>query len=167
MIKRMCRLYRNISLVALLILAPISVAQAADRIPNDIRTAQQRLQGQQLQVVKQYISTWVSQLSSGDPEAVAEARGQLMEPTSPGASAIFVTGYSAEAARQLNSLLQHEQMLVRLNTMIVASTLTGSGVADMVVEAVDDPSPAVRYWAGRTVIKVQTVVGEGEDEQTS
>lgn len=124
----------------------------ASKIPYDVVTATVALSPSQLAHIEQYLEDKVARLVEGDPEEVVRARRQLIEPLSwAGGTEIFNLAYSSAAAYRLNQAVKSDQLLVRLNAMIVVHALDDPGVLGLVVKGLADPNPAVRYWAGKSV----------------
>jgi hypothetical protein len=124
-------------------------AQPASLSTEVVMSSSSLSNGQQAQVDR-YVTGWVDQLLSNDPEHIANGRRHLIDPFSlPGVTPLFITAYSPAISRELISrkALANESALVRINAMIVASRLTDAGVVLLIRQGLEDKTPAVRYWA--------------------
>jgi hypothetical protein len=128
---------------------PPDIAQAT-KITNAELTPAQRTQ------VTNFVTGWTRILREGDDQQITQARDKLRGELAGGGSGFFRVFYSATLAGNLGAGLdpQRNSLLVRLNTILVARSLISEGVVDLIVDAADDPAPAVRYWAAAIVCPI-------------
>ncbi len=126
----------------------------APRLPSEVFAADP-VTPDQLRLIEAYAELWVPQLlgdgtNQGGESQVVSARNELIQPLSfPGVSADFRTQYSRIISRRLSGAVAPDRPLIhRLNTLIVAARLQlDANVFALLLQALEDPSPAVRYWA--------------------
>ena len=124
-------------------------------IPGDIRQADSALTDGQQSEIDAYVGGWLEALTSGEASRIARGRARLRSPLEPGASAIFYSAYSTALSNRLPRALEAEDELVRVNAMIVAARLRTAGAFRLIVTGLSDASPGVRYWAAKTVTRLQ------------
>lgn len=122
------------------------------KIPYDVVTATSTLSVEQQRMINNYISHRTELLFRGTKDQVVKSRQELIEPLGwAGGTKIFHLAYSSAANRYLSQGLDSDQLLVRLNTMIVAHDLKDPGVMGLIQKGLMDASPSVRYWAGKAI----------------
>ena len=125
------------------------------KIPYRVVTANTALAGDDQKHIDQYISEKVTELTGGTPEEVVRARHKLIEPLLwAGGTEIFHLAYSSSASHQLSEAINSDDLHVRLNTMIVVNSLNDAGIVSLIRKGLADESPAVRYWAGKSVSQI-------------
>ena len=141
----------------------VSSARAQELLPNGIVTVTGPFSGEQHDVTDKYIGRWVRDLLEGkSPGLISEARRKLLEPLRrPGATNEFKGQYSAKVGTAIAAGATSQNMLVRLNTMVIAAALWGGYGLDIARVDVADPVTAVRYWAAKAIADALT-----QDERT-
>lgn len=127
----------------------------AQNLPADIVQSAAALNEAQLRTVDAFITPAVQQLAtSADDAQVAAARRKLVEPFGMGGTDLFKNEYTRRLSARLNTagaLATEARPAVRLNAMIVVSYMTDPSALPLVEQGLQDPSPAVRFWAARAV----------------
>ncbi|MEX0654530.1 MAG: hypothetical protein WD534_04800 [Phycisphaeraceae bacterium] len=140
-----------------------ALAQEAPRLRADVLMAEE-LTEEIRQSIAMYVTHWAGQLQSEDAQRVAEARRRLLEPVRGGrVSEAFTGHYSEQAGAELRPALDSDQLVVRLNAIIVVTRLSGEAALPLIEQGMTDDSPAVRYWA---IKAVQTVEFADQDKST-
>lgn len=122
------------------------------KIPYDIVVSTTPLSSSQLARIDEYVSLYVNQISQGQPALIRTARQSLVEPFSwVGATGVFTQAYSASAGERLLRLIRSDNVMVRLNAMIITATLRDTSAVRLIELGLTDTSPAVRYWAGKAI----------------
>lgn len=123
------------------------------KIPYDVVTAATALSVDQQETINRYINHRTELLLQGTKEQIIKARQELTEPlTWAGGTKIFHLAYSSAANHHLSLGLDSNQLLVRLNTMIVVHDLKAPDIVDLIIKkGLTDSSPSVRYWAGKAI----------------
>jgi hypothetical protein len=139
-------------LVLMLCLAHTPHVAAQPSLPPDVFTASPLTSAQQQQV-QDFVAQWGGVLrGGGELTQIVDARGRLQQPLLIQTSDDFREAYSNAIARELEPALADESLVIRLNAMIVASRLSFTpAVVDLIAQAMQDESPAVRYWAVKAV----------------
>ncbi len=142
----------RLAVVVILVCILASVAEAQRKIPYGVVTATTALTPAQQAHVEDYLDDKTQALTEGNPDEVVQARQELIEPLAwAGGTDIFHLAYSAAASHRLTQAVNSDQLHVRLNAMIVVSSLHDPGVVRLIQKGLADPSPAIRYWAGKAV----------------
>jgi len=128
-----------------------STAAGQQLLPSGITATTEPFTGPQVAAVEDYADQWAGQLIAGQsPTAISTARKRLLEPMQrPGATAVFKAQYSARLVTALNPGVASDNVLVRLNVMIVAAAMTDGYGLDLARRAMTDEATAVRYWAAK------------------
>jgi len=118
-------------------------------ISNSIMTADRQWRASERQAVQEYVDYYAQRLNrANDTQVISNARQNLVSRIqTPGATPIAKDQYSAIVANAIAPAMQRKSALARLSGTIVAGSLFGGHAVDMVAEAMQDESPAVRYWA--------------------
>lgn len=142
----------TLGVVALALVVSVSAprARAAESLPTETITAAS-LSMDQAAKIDQYIAAAVADLKQAKESAVTPARHVLLEPLGLGPSDAFLRYYRQHVATALTPLLAHKDLLVRLNAMIVLDRVGGADAVPIAGKALADASPAVRYWAAKTI----------------
>ena len=157
-----CRGLRSRALATLIALVCVFGSQAgfAAGLPSSVLQASGSLSSGQLQTVQQYVSPLVKQLGSGDVSEVVKARAALLSPLRDSAATDdFKADYSQLLLKPLSQTLSSGPLIVRLNAMIVIAHLRGSDLLGPAATALQDKSPAVRYWGAKAI--KQAVIESG------
>ncbi|MFP4145922.1 MAG: HEAT repeat domain-containing protein [Phycisphaeraceae bacterium] len=146
-----------ILLAACLLLAAPAAAQ--DRLSADLVTAEAHDQPQRQQI-RDYAAQWLEVLLQGQPEQIPQARSRLLQPLNMEPSDSFLSIYApalqpeddgADGPVLSQGLQSDKPLATRLNTIIVLTNLPGQQSIDLLVDALEDPNPAVRYWAAKAI----------------
>ncbi len=151
-------------LLMFVLVAAAASTSAQERLPGEVVRAEGTWTSSQREQVTRHIERWADQMLSGeDPQQIAIARAQLIEPlTRPGSTAAFRDQYSQALVGPLGPGSAPDQPVpVRLNTLIVVGKMAGGYGLDLIIDGLDDPSSAVRYWAGKAAAE-----NLGEDGQS-
>ena len=135
------------------LLAPVTGALAQPQLPQAVRQAD-RIGGTEREQIRDFCDHWVGQLTDFEGEdealgAVAEARQRLAGVFDGDISSTFRREYERMLGDRLAEALGHDEMVVRLNAMIVASNFRTSAIAPLLESAATDENAAIRYWAAR------------------
>lgn len=150
---------------AFLCVASVAAAQT-NKIPYEIVTATSALSGAQRQEIDRYAQDMIARLTFGTLNEAVQARKDLIEPMSwAGSSDIFHLAYSSAVSGRLSQAIGSEQVHVRLNAMIVVGSLRDPGTVGLIQKGLADPTPAVRYWAGKAISQVGVQASLSETEQ--
>ena len=123
-------------------------------IPSDTITAES-ISPDQLRTIQQMIEENVSALESGDFKAIKDARKRLVDPLRfPGKTPAFDKAYQTGICERMSDTVVAEDVVVRMNAMIVVSYLTQPIAIPRVLPGLTDDSPGVRYWASRGAYSV-------------
>lgn len=134
--------------LGLLIAAP---ARAQVDIGQDVKIAAS-LTAEQAQQVDQYVGEQMNGIISGNPDRVVDGRQKLLSQfRTPGASDAFLNAMSNAVMKSMKEAVEHEELLVRLNAMIVATRLTTPEAIDVLRDALKDDSAAVRFWGAKAL----------------
>ena len=127
--------------------------QPPSRIPGDILSSTQPLTEEQAQAVQEYVTGWSQVLiQAPTPDRISEARAELLNPLrSQVSTPTFLQQYVPLVIGAIEPAVGSENMLVKLNALIVASQLPADQTVDLAIGALRDPTPAVRYWAAKLV----------------
>jgi len=117
------------------------------RLPGSALGSQGQVSEKDQQQIVAYIEYWVKQLQSSDPEAVATARGRLIEAYSQGGTETFINYYDQNLANRIAAGMSAKEVAGRLNTQIVARFIRHEKVADVIKAGLRDASSAVAYQA--------------------
>ncbi len=148
----------SVMLAACLLLTVSVEALAQPQITDALRRADRIAPGSpEERQVRQFCEHWVNQMLAYDDEgeddglvAVATARSRLVSVFEATLSTAFRRVYERILGGLLVSALDHEHMVVRLNSMVVASHFRTDAVVPLLETAAEDANPAVRYWSART-----------------
>lgn len=156
---------RGVWAVVLLCCVP-AVSTARTKIPYSTITANGAVTSDQLSDIESYLDERIPLLLEGSEAEVVRARRELIEPLSwAGGTPIFHLAYSSATANRLPQAIKAEQLLVRLNAMIIINSLNDPGVVTLIKSGLEDKSPAVRYWAGKAVNQTITNrMSDGEQQ---
>jgi len=135
--------------VVLSMISPV-LAQSGPALDDAIMRLDGRWNSEQRRQAERYIQAYARQLNAADvPQTLADARQSLIAKLqTPGATTTAKDQYSAIAATAIEPAVGRDNSpLARLNAMIVAGSLFGGHAINLVVDAMDDPSVAVQYWA--------------------
>ncbi len=133
----------------LMLLAPTS--QAQDTIRQQIKIADV-LDEAQKQEVRAYVDQRMQVLIDGQPGRLVTARRELLSQfRTPGAKQAFLDEMSKAVMSTMPQAVEHEDVLVRLNAMIIATQLTIPEALDLLRGALKDQSAAVRYWGAKAI----------------
>ncbi len=153
------------SMVAVLLTQP---ALGQNRIPYDIVTTESALTADQRERIEAYVDLRLAWLLKGQSDQVTQAREELIEPFGlVGASRIFTLAYSAAVSKRLINVIHSNDLLVRINTMIVAASLIDPGVVRLIEIGLTDDNPAMRYCAAKAVGDADTVDVPGTRRELS
>ena len=143
-----------VALFAIVLAASLSDsahAQDQEALAMDIITAD-NLTGQQRNNIDSYVARHGGDLIAGEPAQLATARRALLAPWGvDDATAAFRQHYRAALAEQIDAALASDEVLVRLNGMILAARVELELDEPRLLELLADDSPAVRYWAAAAV----------------
>ena len=130
----------------------VGTAAAQTKIPYDVVTASSVLTPTQQQQIEAYLTDKTALLIDGSPNEIALARQQMIEPLYwAGGTEIFHLAYSSIAGRLLAKGMDSDRLQVRLNAMIIVSSLNDPGVVILIEKGLADESSAIRYWAAKSV----------------
>ncbi len=132
--------------IAVIVSVP-SPALAQDTLPSSVTRVEGQWTDSQRDDAIAYINRWM--FAEGDaPATIADKRKKLREPLErPGATVDFQGQYSDRLAIALDGLDASENDLIRLNALICVAALQGVSGVDLATGALDDPHPAVQFWA--------------------
>lgn len=131
---------------------------AVPNIPSSVISSPTQITSDQRQAISQYIQTLVGQIKSlqGDQESqLPRLRQLLVEPLrQPAVSSFFLTAYGNELAGQLAQAMKSDSELIRVNGVILAQR-SQHLATDLMIAALADECPAVRYWAAKSIGQMQ------------
>jgi hypothetical protein len=109
-------------------------------------------QRKQIEDYAKYFSRLLT--ASTTPQSLVEARERLMLPMrGNGLSPAFRDFYAQTVLAEVRPLAQSQDLVIKMNGLIIASDMPASGVADMAIDTLKDPSAAVRYWAAKAIAR--------------
>jgi hypothetical protein len=112
--------------------------------------------------VQAFAVAQIKRLASGDPAAIVAARAALIAPLQ-GANipAQFRLAYSAALGNDLTRLSTDRNDLAAINALQVAAELSSGVSVQILLKAMDDSRPAVRYAAAKGLGTVLVALAEG------
>ena len=133
----------------LLTLMPGLDAAAQRILPQNIIRAEQ-LNGDQMQVMREYVDARMADLISGESERVSDAREGLLQPLNKDnelATVVFYDAYSTLIRDRMGPAIGHNDVLVRMNAMMVLGGTTDVAGLQMVMAGLGDENVGVQRWA--------------------
>lgn len=110
--------------------------------------AAERIDDAMRQEMLDLVSPAMKKLVSGEPEAVSDARGTLLNPLrDASATGVFKQAFSELIAPRIEAAATHENLLVRLNAMILLAQMTDEPSKALVIAGLEDESLAVQRKA--------------------
>jgi hypothetical protein len=141
-------------LAAGLLLLSLAAADARgqDRLDASFYTNDSSWSPQQRQTAAAFVSNQVQAMRSGEEGDIAEAKTRLItELTITGANPRFVRQLSDVVVEQLRPLTSSDQLLVRINAMIVAGNVQTPEAMELVLTGLADDNAGVRYLASKAM----------------
>lgn len=135
--------------LAVIPLALLSLSAAAQTLPPAIRSAD-RPTAEQRQEIAAFVDAHASALAGGDSVAMGKAREALLAPlvaTNPSPSVAFRLAMQDALLPKLRPLVSGEDEQAAFNAIRLAGALGAEDGAKLVVGALDDERPSVRYAA--------------------
>lgn len=144
-----CRVsLRSFACLVTLAVVAEGLAQAPPRpLGRDIISAASDLSDQQLQQVRNWADYWCSRLDSDDPEAVQNAREEVLRPLKSlmRASDVFRFAYSKVALPHLKNAIASKHPHAAVNAMIVLPLLGSDRALHLLLEHCDQRNEPRRY----------------------
>lgn len=158
-------------MMGILLWASANSALGQASIPVAVMNAQS-ITPAQTQTIRTAVDEAVQQMANGSDEQVAEARGRLLsfyrDADAVNGTPPFYDVLSSQIASRLQSPLQTDRVICRLNAMLVSSRVLVPQVTDLVMSGLQDSSPAVRYAAARAIISLAELNdGQGRNPQVT
>ncbi len=148
-------------LLSLALLAPLAPALAqADRLADDVVTTIV-LNDTQKRAIADFAAAHTPNLSAQEPQTVAKARAALVEPLGNArVSAATRLEMSRVLVDPVGRLVSDQREIVAINAVIIAGELATEPATQVLVAALNDQRPTVRYQSayalGRTFESIRT-----------
>ena len=148
-------------LLSLALFAPLAPAFAqTDRLPEEVVTTIV-LNDSQKQAIADFTTAHIARLSAQEPQTVAKARAAIIEPLGNArVSAATRLEMSRVLADRVGQLASDPREIVAINAIVIAGELATAPATQVLVSALNDQRPAVRYQAayglGRTFESIRT-----------
>ena len=140
----------NLGLMVLAFFLYSAPLLAQNSLPPDIITSPDPIGGDQQVVIDRFVSAQVAKLLADNPQESKPARERLIGPTRhPNMTNNFMRAYGITVASKLKPGTEAEDPWVRINTHTVIASMKTPAVAEACLKGLNDPNPAVRYWATR------------------
>lgn len=125
---------------------PISILQKDELSESDKRE------------VKAYVLSWTNAITKAveedEPDNIINARDRLVRPAASGSEG-FRSDYAKLMAEAIKQATENNASLSsRLNLLIATADVQHPELADILIEAVDDQNPAIRYWGAAGLKKM-------------
>ncbi|MEM6332148.1 MAG: hypothetical protein AAF823_02280 [Planctomycetota bacterium] len=143
-----------------------AVAHGQTNIRTETQTASPPLTQAQVQEIDTFIAHWLDALNAAQRrDDVGSARNRLISMAQlPGASGAFRDAYVRAMVAQASPMIEDADLKVRLNVMVTMARAKHVDSLDLARELLDDPVPAVRYWAAKTIDEVVLALPGGPDD---
>ena len=133
--------------VCLLLTLAAGSAWAAPPLPQRIIAAENP-DGEMREQMEEHSNRAMDGLLSADPEQIAEARDDVVRTLeNDAATAGFLEAYSAMLTARLGEAIDHEELLVRVNAMIMLRGMVDQGSRAMLTRGRADENPGVQRLA--------------------
>lgn len=146
-----------------------SAALAQPEIPPSIREGTSSPRGAE-EVIERYIEHWAESLESESRSSIRESRDALTEPLRAPGSDIFKSAYSSRLSSRLRPALSHDDIVVRLNTVMAIGHLIDPGAVPLIESALADErlgSSAIHLHAARSAARLADSGRLTTDQQAS
>lgn len=120
-------------------------------------TTAQTMTPEMRQSIQNYAGYWGKVLNSAvTPQSVSDARERVIEPLRRDLTPVVREEYAQDVLDAVKGTVAAPNLVLRMNGLIVASQLPTGAVSSMCLKGLTDPSPAVRYWAGKALADVSS-----------
>jgi hypothetical protein len=141
------RTLRNLLLVIVAGAALTAIGAPAQAQNIDTFVSAAQLTGQQQQQVKEFVAKHAPDLAK-DPADIERGRDQILGPLSrPNVSVNFRQTMAGELLPELKKLVADQRDQVAANALLIAGETATSTTVNLLLEAMNDPRPPVRFAA--------------------
>lgn len=155
MIRRQLIVMPGLAVFLLGLITQAAGSSPAPTLPDDLIRATAISEAQRTRITE-FVGYWVDSMLPGEgdepePRDVIEARSRLTGPLGRNPLPAFRTAYEQTLANGLAGVFDRPEVLLRINAALAMGPMRTEAILIPARRAIADDSPAVRYWAARSL----------------